>query len=175
MAAQLLPDGDGVIRGREALRAYWSHGLRLLPDLHFTVEGVYAGLDTIAIEYRNHTGNSVCEALRFDGPLVAVATPCSSATMPRPASGLPIAAAGPSDLRHHGHTIRDPPPAVAADCCSAARSDRSSATAPRDRRVGCRASGHASRSVFRRERAVCERGWALVGRRDLRAARPRAS
>lgn len=87
MAAQLLPDGDGVIRGREALRAYWSHALRLLPDLHFTVEGVYAGLDTIAIEYRNHTGNSVCEALRFDGPLVAAATPCSSATMPRPPAG----------------------------------------------------------------------------------------
>ena len=87
MAAQLLPDGDGVIRGREALRAYWSHGLRLLPDLHFTVAGVYGGLDTIAIEYRNHTGNSVCEALRFDGPLVAAATPCTSATMPRPPAG----------------------------------------------------------------------------------------
>jgi ketosteroid isomerase-like protein len=87
VAAQLLPDGDGVIRGREALRAYWSHALRLLPDLHFTVEGVYAGLDTIAIEYRNHTGNSVCEMLRFDGPLVAAATRCTSATMPRPPAG----------------------------------------------------------------------------------------
>jgi chromate reductase, NAD(P)H dehydrogenase (quinone) len=70
VAAQLLPDGDGVIRGREALRAYWSYALELLPDLHFTVEDVYTGLDTIAINYRNHAGNRVCELLRFDGPLV---------------------------------------------------------------------------------------------------------
>jgi ketosteroid isomerase-like protein len=70
VAAQLLPDCDGVIRGKEALRAYWTRALGLLPDLRFTVEGVYAGVDAIVINYRNHAGNRVCELLRFDGPLV---------------------------------------------------------------------------------------------------------
>ena len=72
VAAQLLPDGDGVIRGRDALRDYWSRALGLIPDLRFTVEGVYAGIDAIVINYRNHAGNLVCEFLTFaDGLVVA--------------------------------------------------------------------------------------------------------
>jgi ketosteroid isomerase-like protein len=70
VAAQLLPGCDGVIRGREALRAYWSQALELVPDLKFQIEGVYTGVDTIVINYRNHKGNRVCECLTFDGPLV---------------------------------------------------------------------------------------------------------
>jgi ketosteroid isomerase-like protein len=71
VAAQLLPDCDGVIRGRDALRDYWAQALELLPDLKFEVEGVYTGVDTIVINYRNHRGNRVCECLTFDGALVA--------------------------------------------------------------------------------------------------------
>ena len=63
-------DCDGVIRGRDALRAYWSRALGLIPDLRFAVEGVYAGIDAVVINYRNHAGNGVCEYLTFDGPLV---------------------------------------------------------------------------------------------------------
>src|SRR3954452_24543350 len=70
VAAQLLPDCDGVIRGKDALRAYWSRALGLLPHLRFTVEGVYAGLDAIVINYRNHAGNRVCEYLAFADGLV---------------------------------------------------------------------------------------------------------
>jgi ketosteroid isomerase-like protein len=69
VAAQLL-DGDGVIRGRDALRDYWSRALGLIPDLRFAVEGVYAGLDAIVIHYRNHAGNLVCEYLAFEDGLV---------------------------------------------------------------------------------------------------------
>ena len=69
VAAQLL-GGDGVIRGRDALRAYWSRALELVPDLRFTVEGVYAGIDAVVINYRNHAGNLVCEYLMFAGGLV---------------------------------------------------------------------------------------------------------
>jgi NAD(P)H-dependent FMN reductase/ketosteroid isomerase-like protein len=89
VAAQLLPDGDGVIRGRETLRAYWSYALQLLPDLHFTVEDVYTGLDTIAINYRNHAGNRVCELLRFDGPLVVAGHATYLTDAAAAASGLP--------------------------------------------------------------------------------------
>jgi chromate reductase len=93
VAAQLLPGSDGVIRGREALRAYWSHALGLLPDLRFTVEAVYTGLDTIVINYRNHAGNRVCEVLRFDGALVVAGHGTYLSDAAAAASGLAADAA----------------------------------------------------------------------------------
>jgi ketosteroid isomerase-like protein len=69
VAARLL-GGDGVVRGKEALRSYWAEGIRLIPDLRFEVLAVYAGLDTVVINYRNQAGGVVCEVLTFDGSLV---------------------------------------------------------------------------------------------------------
>ncbi|MEV0268385.1 nuclear transport factor 2 family protein [Hamadaea sp. NPDC050747] len=71
VAAQLLPDTGGVLRGKEALRAYWGKGLQAIPDLRFSVEAVFAGVSTIVISYRNQRGNVVNEVLIFDGDLVA--------------------------------------------------------------------------------------------------------
>jgi len=62
--------GDGVIRGKESLRRYWSEGIRLIPDLRFEVLAVYAGISTLVINYRNQAGGVVSEVLTFDGPLV---------------------------------------------------------------------------------------------------------
>ncbi|MYT73557.1 MULTISPECIES: nuclear transport factor 2 family protein [unclassified Streptomyces] len=70
VAAQLL-GGDGVMRGKGALRAYWEEGLRRIPDLRFEVVGSYAGVDCLVINYRNQKGGLVNEVLVFDGPLVA--------------------------------------------------------------------------------------------------------
>ena len=70
VASQLLPGSDGVIRGKPALRAYWTEGLRRIPDLRFELVGVYAGVDSIVINYRNQKGGLVCEVLLFDGELV---------------------------------------------------------------------------------------------------------
>ena len=67
IAAQLIEGSGGVIRGKDALRDYWALGLKLIPDLRFTVEGVYSGLDVVVINYRNQRGNLVSEVLRFDG------------------------------------------------------------------------------------------------------------
>ena len=69
MAIRLL-GGDGVIRGKEALRKYWSEGVRLIPDLHFEVLALYVGISTLVINYRNQAGGVVSEVLTFDGPLV---------------------------------------------------------------------------------------------------------
>lgn len=69
VAAQLL-GGDGVMRGKDALRAYWTEGLRRIPDLKFEVVGHYVGLDSLVINYRNQKGGLVNEVLLFDGPLV---------------------------------------------------------------------------------------------------------
>lgn len=70
IAASLLPETVGVVRGKAALRAYWEEGLRRIPDLHFTVEAVFAGIDTLVIQYRNQKGVRVSEVLVFDAGLV---------------------------------------------------------------------------------------------------------
>ncbi|WSE00652.1 nuclear transport factor 2 family protein [Streptomyces sp. NBC_01474] len=46
VAAQLLGN-DGVIRGKDALRAYWAEGLRRIPDLQIEAVGSYVGLDSL--------------------------------------------------------------------------------------------------------------------------------
>jgi ketosteroid isomerase-like protein len=70
VAARIIEDSDGVVRGVEALRAYWSEGLRLLPNLRFEVVGVYAGIDTVVVNYRNQDGRLVNEVLTFRDGLV---------------------------------------------------------------------------------------------------------
>jgi ketosteroid isomerase-like protein len=66
VAAQLIPDTDGSLRGKDAIRAYWTVGLDRIPDLRFEVENIYIGIDMLVINYRNHTGGLVNEVLHFN-------------------------------------------------------------------------------------------------------------
>ncbi len=70
LALQIVEGSDGVLRGKEALRAYWREGLRRNAELHFEIEDLYLGVDTIVIHYRNQSGALVNEVLTFEGPLV---------------------------------------------------------------------------------------------------------
>jgi hypothetical protein len=70
IAAQLVVGSEGTVRGKEALRQYWSEGLRRIPDLHFELVGVYLGVGVLVVNYRNQRGNLVNEVLVFEGPLV---------------------------------------------------------------------------------------------------------
>ena len=65
VAAEMYPETAGVIRGKADLRRYWNDALQRIPDLHFVVEGVYRGIDTVVITYRNQKGGLVNEVLRF--------------------------------------------------------------------------------------------------------------
>ena len=67
VAARVLPETEGVVRGKDALRHYWTTALKSLPDLHFEIIGVYRGASTLVINYRNHRGELVNEVLIFDG------------------------------------------------------------------------------------------------------------
>ena len=69
-AARLVPATGGIVRGKAALADYWERALRGLPDLRFTLVGVYSGIDVVVINYRNQRGQLVNEVLRFDGGLV---------------------------------------------------------------------------------------------------------
>lgn len=66
VAAEMYPETAGVIRGKADLRRYWAGALQRIPDLHFVVEDVYRGIDTVVINYRNQKGGLVNEVLRFN-------------------------------------------------------------------------------------------------------------
>jgi SnoaL-like domain len=69
-AATLLPETGGRLAGKGAIRNYWRLGLSRTPDLHFTLEQVFAGVETLAILYRNQRQVRVVEILRFEAGLV---------------------------------------------------------------------------------------------------------
>lgn len=70
VAACVMPESGGVVRGKAALREYWLTALRMLPGLHFDVVGVYRGEALLVINYRNERGGLVNEVLLFDGDLI---------------------------------------------------------------------------------------------------------
>jgi hypothetical protein len=70
VAAEIASESGGVVRGKAALREYWSAALEAVPDLHFDIVGVYAGVSVLVINYRNQNGGLVNEVLEFDGALV---------------------------------------------------------------------------------------------------------
>ncbi|MCV7288316.1 MULTISPECIES: nuclear transport factor 2 family protein [Mycolicibacterium] len=70
VAARVLPDSGGVVRGKDALRRYWTTALAGMPDLHFEVLDVYRGESVLVIHYRNQRGGLVNEVLIFDGDRV---------------------------------------------------------------------------------------------------------
>ena len=57
---------DGTVRGAERLREHFARGLQRLPDLRFDLDGVYAGVSSIAIAYRWADGTPVCELHEYD-------------------------------------------------------------------------------------------------------------
>jgi ketosteroid isomerase-like protein len=70
IASRLFPESGGIVRGRELIRLYWAKALALIPDLHFTVERYFVGIDILVIQYRNQRGAVVDEILMFENNLV---------------------------------------------------------------------------------------------------------
>jgi ketosteroid isomerase-like protein len=70
VAARVIPETGGVVRGKEALRQYWATALSQQPELRFELIDVYQGQSVLVIHYRNHRGQLVNEVLIFDGGLV---------------------------------------------------------------------------------------------------------
>ncbi len=70
VAARVVPGSDGVVRGKEALRAYWRLGLSKVPDLRFEVVSVFVGINIIVLAYRNQRADLVSEVLEVKDGLV---------------------------------------------------------------------------------------------------------
>lgn len=56
VAAQLLGRSDGKVVGKGELRAYFQRGLEAYPDLHFRLENVLWGLNSVVLYYTNQKG-----------------------------------------------------------------------------------------------------------------------
>jgi hypothetical protein len=54
--AQLTSEASGILRGREAIRPYWSKALLLYPELHFELANVFAGAASVTLTFRGHRG-----------------------------------------------------------------------------------------------------------------------
>jgi len=70
IAARIDPATSGVVRGKQALLAYWTSALEQNPGLHFEIMGTFLGVDCILIRFRNEAGAERIEMLRFRNGLV---------------------------------------------------------------------------------------------------------
>lgn len=71
----LAGEPSGTLRGKAAVGAYWSAALQRMPDLHFELRTVFAGINGLTIHYQGPRG-LVVEIFEF-APTGKVATACA--------------------------------------------------------------------------------------------------
>ena len=64
VAAQLLGTSDGKVLGKPKLRAYFQRGLQAYPELHFHLEDVLWGVDSVVLYYTNQKGTRTGEFMQ---------------------------------------------------------------------------------------------------------------
>ncbi len=58
---------NGRLKGKDAIRAYWSKGLAMAPNLRFELHSAMVGVNSVSILYRSVTAKRmVVEYLEFD-------------------------------------------------------------------------------------------------------------
>jgi predicted ester cyclase len=65
VAARLLGTPDGKVAGKSNLRAYFQRGLEAYPDLHFHLEDVLWGINSIVLYYTNQKGTRTAEFMEL--------------------------------------------------------------------------------------------------------------
>ncbi len=64
--ANIMGEPSGMLYGKPAIRAYWEKAMDLLPSLHFKLETVYTGTNSLVICYTNQAGRRCGEVLFFN-------------------------------------------------------------------------------------------------------------
>jgi hypothetical protein len=62
---EFMGEPSGMLKGKVAVREYWSRALARIPDLHFDLLEVFVGASSIVIHYRGPRGSSA-EAFWFN-------------------------------------------------------------------------------------------------------------
>jgi predicted ester cyclase len=65
VAARLLKTADGKVVGKANLRVYFQRGLEAYPDLHFDLENVLWGLNSVVLYYTNQNGTRTAEFMEL--------------------------------------------------------------------------------------------------------------
>ena len=66
IAAQLLNDPAGIVRGKDSLREYFQKGLNAFPQLRFDLIEVMRGLSSIVLYYKNQKGTKSGEFMELN-------------------------------------------------------------------------------------------------------------
>jgi predicted ester cyclase len=67
VAARILGIPDGKVIGKANLRAYFQRGLEAYPELHFSLEDVLWGLNSVVLYYSNQIGKRTGEFMEISG------------------------------------------------------------------------------------------------------------
>lgn len=70
MAIKILPETGGIVRGKEAVKKYWTIGLEHIPNLKFEILDVLIGVNVLSIYYLNiATNKKAIEIMSFNNEL----------------------------------------------------------------------------------------------------------
>jgi ketosteroid isomerase-like protein len=67
VAVERLHDPSGTVRGKQALRAYFSMGLTAYPNLRFELKDLMWGVSSVVLYYANQKGSMTGELMELDG------------------------------------------------------------------------------------------------------------
>jgi SnoaL-like protein len=62
---QVAGEPSGTLQGKAAVARYWKKALELLPDLHFELISVLAGVTSITLYYKGARGRLAAEVFHF--------------------------------------------------------------------------------------------------------------
>jgi predicted ester cyclase len=65
VAAQLLGTSEGKVVGKASLRTYFQRGLEAYPELHFHLEDVLWGINSVVLYYTNQKGSRTGEFMEL--------------------------------------------------------------------------------------------------------------
>lgn len=65
VAARLLNDPSGTVRGKAALREYFRRGLEAYPNLRFELQDVMFGLSSVVLCYKNQKDTKTAEFMEL--------------------------------------------------------------------------------------------------------------
>jgi ketosteroid isomerase-like protein len=60
------PDSGGTLRGKEAVGQYWAAALEKFSDLHFVLNGVFVGADSVTVSYTSVLDKKAVEVFFFN-------------------------------------------------------------------------------------------------------------
>jgi ketosteroid isomerase-like protein len=61
----ILGKDDGTIRGKSALHDYMILALKRVPDLRFTLDRVFSGVNAVVLEFHTNHGRHTAEFMEF--------------------------------------------------------------------------------------------------------------